>query len=61
MDTQGNATLEGVYKMEKSVKDYQLFEIESISATSNSMYAAVKRAEKMQDKYQATLYSITLK
>lgn len=61
MDAQGNATLEGVYKMEKSVKDYQLFEIESISATSNSMYAAVKRAEKMQDKYQATLYSITLK
>lgn len=44
MDTQGNATLEGVYKMEKSVKDYQLFEIESISATSNSMYAAVKNA-----------------
>lgn len=55
-----SASLENVYSYTDSSERY-LFEIESISATSNQMYAAVKtQKEGKTSKYGASLYSIRL-
>lgn len=59
LNSYSSATYIGSYSYTDT--SHHLFEIESISATSNQMYAAVKTKKNSDSKYGAALYRIKLK